>query len=116
MGDITDIDSKRPHSYSSTRCRECGYEWMAVFPEETDYLECPSCHTLVINKKASELLLESAYPFDAACLKVKEIEEDLQDAKEQLRQAQREKRIAYNQGLRDAIEIIESLYNDEEDF
>jgi len=28
------------------------------------------------NKKASELLLESAYPFDAACVKVKKMEDE----------------------------------------
>lgn len=46
MVDIVNIDDFRPHITKPIQC-ECGKNWVAVYPEGTDYLECPGCHQMV---------------------------------------------------------------------
>ena len=43
MSDIVNIDDYRPHMVQEVKCNHCGYEWVAVFPEDTEKLECPKC-------------------------------------------------------------------------
>ena len=47
MKNIVDIDSARPHLTTSVECSDCGYFWVAVYPETANYLECPGCHNAV---------------------------------------------------------------------
>lgn len=47
MGRVTDIDSKRQHEWLKVECKDCEHEWVAVFPEGTEILECPGCHQSV---------------------------------------------------------------------
>ena len=47
MNNVTDIDSARVHITNAIKCRRCDHEWIAVYPEGTDALECPGCHNAV---------------------------------------------------------------------
>jgi len=40
---IIKLDDHRPHVTGSVRCHKCKHEWVAVAPEGTMNLECPSC-------------------------------------------------------------------------
>ncbi len=61
------------------------------------------------SKKASELLLESATPFDRACVKVKELEEQLQEISNILQYPNQWDTMAYPT-LLDAIKEIYPYY------
>ena len=43
MGEIVDLDAKRPHWSGIASCLRCKHEWVAVAPVGTDDLQCPSC-------------------------------------------------------------------------
>ncbi len=43
MGEVIDLDSKRPHLSGQAVCMECGNNWVAVAPVGVHELECPSC-------------------------------------------------------------------------
>ena len=47
MGTVTDIDKARPHETNTVVCEDCGYKWVAVYPEGTKAIECPGCHNAV---------------------------------------------------------------------
>lgn len=47
MGSVTNIDDARPHCTTTVECKQCGYKWVAVYPECTKALECPGCHDAV---------------------------------------------------------------------
>lgn len=46
MGEIIDLEKYRPHVCGKARCLGCKYEWVAVAPTETIWLECPKCSAM----------------------------------------------------------------------
>ena len=40
---VTDINDRSPHVYGKATCAGCGYVWIAVAPEGTLDVKCPSC-------------------------------------------------------------------------
>jgi DNA-directed RNA polymerase subunit RPC12/RpoP len=49
MDEIVHIDDYRPHCTATIICSACGHKWVAVYPENTNSLECPSCREWVTN-------------------------------------------------------------------
>jgi len=43
MGEIVDLQSKRPHNTGGARCLACKHEWVAVADIGAWSFECPSC-------------------------------------------------------------------------
>jgi len=43
MGEVIELDSRRPHRCGQARCLHCGHEWTAVVPVGVAHFECPSC-------------------------------------------------------------------------
>ncbi len=41
---ITELDTRRPHRQGPAYCIVCGFEWQAVAPVGTLFLECSRCH------------------------------------------------------------------------
>lgn len=38
-------DKKDKFVVKTTDCSNCGYNWVAVYPESAQYLDCPKCET-----------------------------------------------------------------------
>lgn len=44
---VVNLDSARPHRTASVQCEKCRHRWQAVYPENSNYLICPSCASTV---------------------------------------------------------------------
>ena len=47
MNKVVNIETAMPHITASITCKSCEHEWIAVFPEMCNHLECPACHKFV---------------------------------------------------------------------
>lgn len=45
MADVIDIQARRPHNTTHITCKECGHDWVAIYPADAQKLECPGCHS-----------------------------------------------------------------------
>lgn len=43
---IVSLDDYRPHQSTYVACIDCGKDWVAVAPAETEAFECPKCRAL----------------------------------------------------------------------
>lgn len=59
MGELIELDEKRPHLAGEAHCIQCGKEWAFVAPIGTVFLECPDCH---VEKGIQKGFVERAGP------------------------------------------------------
>jgi len=46
MGDVVQLDSKRPHLSGATICLACGHQGVSVAPVGVYWMECSECHSM----------------------------------------------------------------------
>jgi hypothetical protein len=44
-------DSKIEWNANQIKCDLCGHNWLGVYPEDIDRLECPNCNNMVMFEK-----------------------------------------------------------------
>lgn len=68
MGDVVDLDSRRPHVVEQQECRSCGHKQMSVQIDnsasfEREFWECSACHAIT----AVDVNCLRAHPGDCKC-------------------------------------------------
>lgn len=43
MAEIIELDEHRAHNELPIQCARCGHEWVAVYPADMEWVECPEC-------------------------------------------------------------------------
>lgn len=46
MGDVVTLDDQRPHWSGVPLCVHCGREWVGVWPDGCESLQCPKCRKM----------------------------------------------------------------------
>jgi hypothetical protein len=56
---IVNLDDHRPHVTAYVACLDCGKDWIAVAPADTQHFQCPACDKMsgvVVDPSSTEFI------------------------------------------------------------